>query len=104
MTHSPFLAAVRELLEPFRRKHFVLDEDCWYTCPAATDERDGGHTCNDWPAGVCNCGADTDNAKLDETAARIARGIEAAIGTIGDDWQMGWEDDTLLAFREASAR
>lgn len=73
-------AAVAEMLAPLRRKHFVLDEDRWYTCPAATDERDGGHTCNDNPEGVCACGADAYNAKLGETAARIGRGIAAALG------------------------
>ena len=38
-------------------KHYVVDEDCWFTCPAATGERDGGETCNDERrGGACSCG------------------------------------------------
>lgn len=36
-------------------KHTVV-EDCWYTCPAATEERDGGTNCNDAAGDECDCG------------------------------------------------
>jgi len=40
-------------------KHAVLEEDCWYTCAAATVERDGGETCDDnRNGGPCDCGRD----------------------------------------------
>lgn len=40
-------------------KHTVIDEDCWYTCSQATDERDGGSTCRDDVEGTpCDCGRD----------------------------------------------
>jgi hypothetical protein len=81
MTDSPWLGTVREALEPLRRtKHYVCDEDCWYTCPAATEEHDGGNTCKESTiGGPCDCGLDAHNAKVDETAAVIARKIEAAL-------------------------
>jgi hypothetical protein len=41
-------------------RHFVNDGDCWYTCRAATEERDGGENCNDAERGKpCDCGRDT---------------------------------------------
>ena len=80
MPDNPWLAAVREVLEPLRRKHFVNEEDCWYTCSVATDEHDGGHTCRDYAKGTpCDCGADQDNARLDAAMERIAKGLRAAV-------------------------
>ena len=50
------LALVDDLLA---ERHQVV-EDCWYTCAAATEERDGGETCNEADSGKpCNCGRDT---------------------------------------------
>jgi hypothetical protein len=51
--------AKRKILdEAIGWRHRVV-EDCWYTCPAATEERDGGDTCNEnWTEGVCNCGVE----------------------------------------------
>ena len=40
-------------------RHEVVD-DCWYTCSAATEERDGGQTCDDSRLHEeCDCGRDT---------------------------------------------
>ena len=53
-------------------RHEVVDGDCWYTCSAATEERDGGETCDDSRLhGECDCGRD----------ARVTRrlGILAAV-------------------------
>jgi hypothetical protein len=39
-------------------RHEVV-EDCWYTCAAATGERDGGECCDDARRGQhCDCGRD----------------------------------------------
>lgn len=46
------------LAEISRWRHLVV-EDCWYTCAAATEVRDGGTTCDDHRAGGgCDCGLD----------------------------------------------
>jgi hypothetical protein len=54
------VAAHRAILaDILAEKHFVLEDDCWYTCRAATEERDGGETCNDEERGkACDCGRD----------------------------------------------
>jgi hypothetical protein len=50
------LAIIDDLLA---ERHHVNDGDCWYTCPAATEERDGGETCDDSRHGYpCDCGRD----------------------------------------------
>jgi hypothetical protein len=48
-------ALTDDLLE---EKHLVVT-DCWYTCAAATEEREGETTCNDdVRGGPCDCGRD----------------------------------------------
>jgi hypothetical protein len=74
------LALVDDLLA---ERHQVV-EDCWYTCPAATEERDGGETCNDADGGKpCNCGRD----------ARVARRLGLlAMPYIGHpDYREAWK-------------
>lgn len=40
-------------------KHVVVEGDCWYTCGAALEERDGGECCDIDELGKrCNCGLD----------------------------------------------
>lgn len=53
-------AADRTLLADITaERHLVIDGDCWYTCAAATEERDGGEPCNDARLGEpCDCGRD----------------------------------------------
>lgn len=52
---------LRAALEAAKRTHHVCVEDCWYSCPKS------GECCNDTePEGICNCGADDHNAKIDE--------------------------------------
>jgi hypothetical protein len=55
------IAAERKLIaDLLAERHFVNDGDCWYTCRAATEERDGGENCNDTERGKpCDCGRDT---------------------------------------------
>lgn len=49
----------RQLLADVLAEKHVVVEDCWYTCPAATEERGGGQTCNEAESGKpCNCGRD----------------------------------------------
>lgn len=53
------IEAKRQLLADALAEKHVVVEDCWYTCPAATEERDGGETCNDADSDKpCNCGRD----------------------------------------------
>lgn len=39
-------------------KHLVVDGDCWFTCYAAKEDRDGGENCNDNAPDHCSCGRD----------------------------------------------
>lgn len=59
-----------ELLRLSRREHLYV-EDCWYSCPKATDG-----CCDDSQGDACNCGADEWNARLDAfLAAAAALGV-----------------------------
>lgn len=54
------VAAKRRILDDMAAwKHAVID-DCWYTCRAATEERDGGESCDEseGSGGPCTCGLD----------------------------------------------
>lgn len=70
------IAADRELLtDLLGERHEVVEGDCWYTCSAATDEHDGGKTCDDTRLGKpCDCGRD----------ARVERRVRL----IAESW--GW--------------
>lgn len=49
----------RQLLADALVEKHVVVEDCWYTCPATTEDHDGGETCNEADSGKpCNCGRD----------------------------------------------
>ena len=52
-------------LEGTRRSHFVLEDDCWYSCPKS------GRCCNDNAGDDCNCGADAHNARIDAVIAKL---------------------------------
>lgn len=66
------VAAMRKILEDaLAQRHMVIDGDCWYTCPAATEERDGGSTCDETAGSTCGCGRD---ARLQRTVAALAEG------------------------------
>lgn len=39
-------------------RHLVVEGDCWFTCAAATEDRDGGECCNDNAGDDCDCGRD----------------------------------------------
>lgn len=56
----------RETLTKLKRKHSTC-EDSWYSCPASGDCIRDGH------GGKCDCGADQDNAMIDE-ALRLLGG------------------------------
>lgn len=52
------IEATRALLASiYADKHYVCD-DPWYTCQAATDERDGGTYAETGGGGSCDCGRD----------------------------------------------
>ena len=71
------IAIVRDLvaaLEASKRKHFILEEDCWYSCPKS------GQCCNDDADETrCNCGADRDNAVIDNALAKVREKLAVAI-------------------------
>jgi hypothetical protein len=51
-------------------KHLVV-ADCWYTCAAATEEREGEETCDDERRGEkCDCGLDKRRDKIKELLER----------------------------------
>jgi hypothetical protein len=52
-------ADLRELIDALRRHHTYC-EDCWYSCPKATEG-----CCDDSQGEDCNCGADEHNARVD---------------------------------------
>ena len=74
------IAAERRLLDDLNsEKHEVVEGDCWYTCAAATEERDGGETCDDSRTGApCDCGRD----------ARVQRRVRL----LAEGW--GWTEET----------
>jgi hypothetical protein len=52
-------AAKRRIVAEVESWRHLVVEDCWYTCPAATEEREGETTCNDATrGGSCDCGRD----------------------------------------------
>lgn len=64
-------------------RHDVNDGDCWYTCAAATEERDGGETCDETRRGKpCDCGVDV----------RIQRHLRLLAGPFTDrpDFKAEW--------------
>lgn len=71
--------AKRRLVDDFTsERHHVNDGDCWYTCPAATEARDGGETCDDSRrGGACDCGRD---ARVERRLRLLAFPYEARPG------------------------
>lgn len=63
------LRAVRGILEEAKREHYHCD-DAWYCCGACTHEDHGPLSSHEGEArrteGVCNCGAEAWNKKIDE--------------------------------------
>ena len=60
------VAAKRAILDEITGwRHEVVDGDCWYTCAAATEDRDGGETCDEGRQGSpCDCGLDARRDRL----------------------------------------
>ena len=53
------IKAKRRLVADLLAESHEVVEDCWYTCAAATEERDGDSTCRDVPDDArCDCGRD----------------------------------------------
>ena len=72
-----YLAALRKIVETSAEwRHEVVD-DCWYTCAAATEDRDGGECCDDSRRGAaCDCGLDHQRGQILAAVAE-ALGVEA---------------------------
>lgn len=59
-------------------KHRIV-EDCWYTCPAATEEVEGERCCDVGRGPGCDCGIDRARSViLGALAAALGLGIEVA--------------------------
>jgi hypothetical protein len=75
------VALVDDLLA---ERHEVVDGDCWYTCAAATEERDGGTTCDDDRLGKpCDCGRDD---RVNRRLAILARQFAGHPDHKGEEW------------------
>lgn len=75
------LALIDDLLT---EKHEVVDGDCWYTCAAATEERDGGETCDDGRrGGPCDCGRD---ARVNRRLVILAQPFAGHADHRKEDW------------------
>lgn len=75
------LALIDDLLA---ERHEVVDGDCWYTCAAATEERDGGETCDDNRLGnPCDCGRD---ARVNRRLLILARPFARHPDHKGKEW------------------
>lgn len=77
------ITADRELIaDLLAERHYVSDGDCWYTCAAATEERDGGQSCDDERRGKpCDCGRDD---RVNRRVRRIAEGWGRTEGVSAD--------------------
>jgi hypothetical protein len=74
------LALVDDLLA---ERHEVV-VDCWYTCAAATEENDGGETCDDGRrGGDCDCGRD---ARVNRRLAILAQPFARHPDHKGEEW------------------
>lgn len=72
------VAAERALLTDLLAEPHEVVEDCWYTCAAATEERDGGETCRDFPDNSpCDCGRD--------------RRVQRRVRMLAEAW--GWTEE-----------
>lgn len=81
MTHADevlaYLGALRKVAERADAWTHEVVDDCWYTCAAATDERDGGETCDDARrGGDCDCGLE---ARRTQVLAAVATAL--GVGT-----------------------
>ena len=75
--------ATRQLLTDLDTEKHVVVDDCWYTCPAATEEHDGDTTCNENTRGTgCDCGRD---ARVDSQ-----RRVIASRWSTHPDYQQEW--------------
>ncbi|GAA1888136.1 hypothetical protein GCM10009837_07480 [Streptomyces durmitorensis] len=75
------LALIDDLLA---ERHEVVDGDCWYTCAAATEEHDGGETCDDDRRGrPCDCGRD---ARVGRLLAILAQPFAGHPDHKGEEW------------------
>lgn len=75
--------AKRALIADLNAERHEVVEDCWYTCAAATEDRDGGDCCNDSRGEDCDCGRD------DRVARRL--GFLAAVYADHPDYLPEWK-------------
>ena len=56
---------LKEKIKSLKMSHSVCEDDCWYSCPKS------GECCND-AEDECSCGADLQNAMVDECIDMIS--------------------------------
>ncbi|MFJ9847519.1 DUF6221 family protein [Kitasatospora sp. NPDC101155] len=84
------VTADRQLLDDLLSERHTVVEDCWYTCPAATEEHDGGDCCDDdRRGGACNCGRD---ARVERRVRLLAEGYGWGRHHPGACCQSCWEE------------
>lgn len=77
--------------EILAERHEVNEQDCWYTCAVATEERDGGDTCRPRAErpDVCDCGRDR---RVGRRLCILAYGRRLRPdGTVHPDWDPAWD-------------
>lgn len=72
-TKAELRQCIAELGKLAIKDHFWVDGDNWYSCPKAPE----GCSDDQWPKGVCNCGADKHNAKVEAILKLLGTGISA---------------------------
>jgi len=55
------------ILQKLKTKHYEC-EDCWYSCPKSEEG-----CCNEYAEDICTCGADRQNALVDEATSIVAQ-------------------------------
>ena len=65
--NTKLIEQMRRALESVKQRHYVNDDDSWYSCPAS------GLCSNDSAGTDCNCGADRANSII-EAALAAERG------------------------------
>lgn len=78
------LDAKLALIDDLPAERHQVVEDCWWTCAAATEERDGGETCHDARIGSpCDCGRD---ARVNRRLAILAQPFAGHPDHKGEKW------------------
>lgn len=79
------IASKRQIIHRVMSWNHHVSEDCWYTCGAAAEERDGGECCNDNQPDECTCGLDERRMMI---LAPLAAPFSAEPGYKAEEWAL----------------